>query len=102
VGADAVTRIFDAAVRMYTLRLTCACGNSSVFHPHALWWRFHRAGWNDALTKARARFYCRVCWQKHCRKMQPLRIEPCREGPTVHLPMPDDREWKRAVNHNRG
>jgi hypothetical protein len=89
VGAEAVTRIFDAAVWMYTLKLTCACGNSIVFHPHAL-------------TEARARFYCRVCWQKHCRKMQPLRIEPCREGPTVHLPMPDDREWKRAVNHNRG
>lgn len=100
--ARTVTRIFEAAAWMYTLRATCSCGNASVFHPHALWWRFHRAGWDDALGKARSHFYCRVCWHKHCRKERPVRFEPCKDGPTIHLPLPDDREWKRAVNHYRG
>lgn len=101
-GAGAVTRIFEAAAWMYTLKATCSCGHASVFHPHALWWRFHRAGWDDALGQARKRFYCSVCWHRHCRKVSPARFEPGKHTPTLHLPLPDDREWKRAVNRYRG
>src|SRR5687768_9168707 len=40
--------LFDAAVRQYGVRLTCLrCGHVRIFHAHALWYHFHRRGWND-------------------------------------------------------
>lgn len=87
---------------MYTIKASCNCGNASVFHPHALWWRFHRAGWDQSLRAAAGHFYCRACWEKHCRKVRPAKFDPVKESPTVHLPLPSDHEWKRAVNRFRG
>lgn len=101
-GLKAPTRLFEAAAWQYTIKVTCTCGRSGVFHPHALWWRFQRAGWDDDFTKARDRFYCRECWRTTYRKLRPAKFEVCRDKPTISLPMPDDREWKRAINRYRG
>ena len=101
-GLRIPTRLFEAAAWHYPIKVTCACGRSAVFDPHALWHRFERAGWDPTFAKARERFYCRDCWRTKCRKVRPAKFETCREEPTIHLPMPDEREWKRAINRFRG
>ncbi|EQB09665.1 hypothetical protein L284_18760 [Novosphingobium lindaniclasticum LE124] len=101
-GLRIPTLLFEAAAWQYSIKVTCACGRSAVFDPHALWHRFQRSRWDETFAKARDRFYCRECWRTKCRKLRPVKFETCREEPTVRLPMPDEREWKRAINRFRG
>lgn len=101
-GLREPTRIFEAAAWHYALRVRCECGNNAVFDPHALWWRFQRARWDDRFTKAIDRFYCRQCWERFCRKVRPGVLETCRDATTVLMPMPDEREWKRVLSRFRG
>lgn len=94
--------IFEAASWGYAIKVICRCRNEGIFEPHGLWWRFRQKKWNDDLREAAARFYCRNCSQRYGRKVRPSTIETTGEPPRIRLPMPDEREWKRAVDRYRG
>lgn len=60
----------------------------------ALWWRFERKGWSYTLSDVPKRLL--RCLR--CGRHSP-RIELVRDaGSPGRLPMPPEREWKRAVN----
>lgn len=97
-GLMVATSVFDAATLHLSVCPACQCGHSARFEAHGLWWHFQRRGWDDRLDVARARFWCRVCGSRDRRKVRPVRLDalPWRAG-DFELPMPDEREWKRAV-----
>ena len=101
-GLKVATCIFEAAAWHRTVKVSCRCGNVGLFDGHGLWWKFERKGWTDDFRDARRRFYCRSCSQRMGRKVRPSWIETCDESPRICLPLPDEREWKRAVNRFRG
>ena len=88
--------MFEAAAWHYCIVATCRkCSHEAVFDPHAIWWLFHRNGWDGGLKSARRRFKCARCgagafltWDQN-------------KETTVTLPMPDDGEWKRAISRFR-
>lgn len=92
------TTLLDAASLHYSIKAVCACGNTARFEAHGLWWHFERRGWDDRLSEARARFWCRICRSNDRRKMRPRQLEfvPWQPG-DIELPWPDDRVWKRAM-----
>lgn len=101
-GLKVATCIFEAAAWRYSVRVVCRCGREEFFDAHGLWWKFQWKGWSDDFRDARRRFYCKACLQRHGRKVRPATIETSREPPRYCLPLPDEREWKRAVNRFRG
>jgi hypothetical protein len=96
-GAQIPTTLFECAAFHRSLKARCpTCGREAVFHGAALWWLFQRKHWRDHLDYVPARMRCTGCG----RRGVPVRL--CREAPTiVHLPMPPDAEWKRAVSRFR-
>lgn len=101
-GLKVATCIFEAAAWRYSVRVACRCGREEYFDAHGLWWKFQWKGWSDDFRDARRRFYCKACLQRHGRKVRPAVIETSRESPRYCFPLPDEREWKRAVNRFRG
>lgn len=95
--------LFDAAVRVRTVRLTCArCGHGAAFSSHALWWHFHRKGWVDTLREVRRRCLCVMCLHRHGAKVRDPELELVDDAPTDNsLPMPSELDWKREVRRRR-
>jgi len=96
-------RTFEqCALHKRTLRLTCPeCGHTRVLDAVALWWLFHRRGWDDTLSAARGRLHCSACWTRDGHKARP-RITVGRDPPTGEpLPYPDAATWKRLVSRYR-
>jgi len=102
-GLRVATCLFEAAAWQRTIKVECGkCRHVNYFQPHGLWWKFHKKGWSDDFRDARKRLYCLACWKAMRRKVRPSVITICEEAPRLHLPMPDEREWKREVNRFRG
>ena len=92
-----VRELFDAALQHYAIRATCRrCPNIGVFHAAGLWYRFERKGWNDRLREVPRRLRCAQCGNRG-----PKLELVTHEAITVPLPLPDDREWKRATSRRR-
>lgn len=103
-GTKEATNLFEAAAWQYAVRVTCGrCGHSAVFDPHALWWLFERKRWNDSLPAAARRFACMDCRSHGRREPKGLAgISLVDDQPTTtDLPLPPEREWKRAINRFR-
>lgn len=96
------TSIFEAALWGYSVKISCRCRRAGVFEPHGLWWRFKRKGWSDDFRDAVRCCYCQSCSQRHGRKIRPVSMETSNEPPRIRLPLPDEREWKKAVSQHRG
>ncbi len=80
----------------------CRCGHSATFDPYGLWWKFQRKMWDDDLGKAREKFWCARCKARTGKRIRPIRLElvaPSKDD--IQLPMPDEREWKRALSRFR-
>lgn len=95
-GGRLPTSFFEAAAWHHFIIVTCrGCGREAVFNPHALWWLFERKGWDGRFRAAAGRFRCKRCAGR-------ASVTWARERTaTVDLPMPCEREWKRAVNRFR-
>jgi hypothetical protein len=101
-GIRQPTCIFEAAAWHYAVKPVCACGHSSTFAPHGLWWHFERHGWDDSFAATRRYFWCRVCGIATRKKRHPARIETTSVSALdIALPLPDKRIWKRAVSRFR-
>jgi hypothetical protein len=101
-GQRRATHIFEAAAWFQAVQPVCRCGHSAAFNPYGLWWRFERKGWDDHLGKARARFWCIPCSRQTGKRVRPVRLELVKPTDAdIKLPMPDEREWKRAVSRFR-
>lgn len=96
------TNVMEAATLHKSVKAACTCGHYGVFAPLDLWWHFERKGWDDRLTSARMRFWCRVCRSRNGKKVRPARLELVEMSASdVRLPMPDDRTWKRVLSRLR-
>jgi hypothetical protein len=95
--------LFDAAVRGYTIKLTClGCSHVRIFDAHALWWHFHRRGWNDRFPHVTRRAVCTNCLATSGRKTRQPKLELVRDDPTGEdLPMPPIQEWKAVLRRVR-
>jgi hypothetical protein len=49
----------------------------------------------------RPHFYCSRCKMLRGRKVRPKTIEASKDPPSINLPMPDEREWKRTLSRFR-
>lgn len=96
------TCVLEAATFHRSILVACSCGHSGRFEAHGLWWHFERRGWDDALSAASRRFWCRKCASHLRRKVRPEKVEtvPWSEG-DFELPWPDERTWKKAVSRLR-
>jgi hypothetical protein len=94
--------ILEAATFHRSVMPICACGHSARFEAHGLWWLFERRGWDDRLSVARGRFWCRKCHSNRRQKIRPLRLEVVHyETGDLELPWPDKRVWKSATSRLR-
>jgi hypothetical protein len=96
-GNKVPTSLFECAAFHRTLKVHCpSCDHGAVFHGAALWWLFHRKHWHDHLDYVAQRLRCTSCGRRG------VPVQLSREAPTiVHLPLPNDAEWKRAVSRFR-
>lgn len=101
-GLGEPTTIFEAAAHRHNIRVACSdCGHASVYDPHQLWWLFERKGWVGTFSDAAKRFWCRACGTRLGHRVKHARIELTETDPTIILPFPDERVWKRAVSRFR-
>ena len=101
-GGRRATHLFEAAAWYQAVRPVCRCGHSATFDPYGLWWKFQRKMWDDDLGKAREKFWCSRCKARTGKRIRPIRLElvaPSKDD--IQLPMPDEREWKRALSRFR-
>ncbi|MFB0875479.1 MULTISPECIES: hypothetical protein [unclassified Sphingobium] len=96
------TTLFECVLWNYGVHLLCRCHHHAIFHPCGLWWHFDKRGWSDDFRDITARFYCRKCHAKSGQRIRPSLVQPSQTMPTILLPMPDEREWKRAIARKRG
>ncbi len=101
-GLKRPTHIIEAALWQYSVWPICRCGHETGFDPHGLWYYFHRKGWDDRLTVACAKFWCRPCASRVGKRVRPVRLDLRKDMPSINLPLPDEREWKRIVSRFRG
>ena len=103
-GLNEATCLFEAALWAYAVKVGCGCGHFAAFNPYGLWCHFHRKGWPDDFRSARSKMWCKQCRHSTGAKVRPRRMDLIKpySGPLIMLPMPDEREWKRAVNRFRG
>lgn len=89
------------ALHRRTIRLTCPrCGAERRFDAVALWWLFHRKGWNDRLPDAGRRFRCTRC--DGAGHLPRPAVAITREPPDAEQPpYPDERTWRRLVSRYR-
>ena len=100
----AFRHITDCALFHENVRVACRrCGNEKIFSGYALWWLFHKRGWDDALRNAKRRFRCVNCsYEVTNRRRGVVELSLTREEATgPQPPRPDEREWKRLVNRQR-
>ena len=94
----------DCALFHKNLRVKCrGCGAEKVFSGYALWWLFHKRGWDDSLRAAGRRFRCVSCsYGTRRRERSAVELSITHDTATgPQPPMPDEREWKRLVNRTR-
>lgn len=96
-GGQVPTTLFEAAAFHKTIKVRCpSCKREAVFHAAALWWLFQQRRWPAHLDYVPERLRCTGCGRRG------VPIVVGRDVPTVtRLPMPDEREWKRAVSRFR-
>ena len=83
------------------IRQLSQCANAT-FDPYGIWWRFQCKMWDDSLWKAREKFWCSRCKARTGKRVRPIRLDLVKPGPEdIRLPMPDEREWKRALSRFR-
>jgi hypothetical protein len=95
------TNLFEAAVWHKAIKVTCRCGHAATFDPHGLWWYFEQRMWDMQFATVRSRFACSVCRLTLRRRVRPVSVNPTEGLGEVRLPMPDEREWKRALQRFR-
>lgn len=101
-GGRRAARIFEAAAWFRAIKPVCRCGHSASFNPYGIWWLFERRMWDDDLRRARERFWCVRCRERTGSRVRPVGIELVEpRADDIALPMPDEREWKRAVSRFR-
>ncbi|MBN8808412.1 MAG: hypothetical protein J0I47_09285 [Sphingomonas sp.] len=102
-GTREATSLFEAAAWHKAIKLTCGrCRHSITFNPHGLWWLFERKGWKGKLRDVPQHLYCKRCRDAFGKRVRALRIELVTESPDdFQLPLPDERDWKRAVSRLR-
>lgn len=100
-GIPVATNLFEAAAWHKTIKVTCHCGHSVTFDPHGLWWLFEQKGWNMRFREARQYFACKPCGLDRRAKVRPSKIEPVSGMAEITLPMPPERELKRAQSRFR-
>ena len=95
--------LFDAAVRHKTVKLTCArCRHVTFFSSSALWYLFHRHGWQDRFGDVQKRCICLICLHRLGMKVRFPELELVDEPPTeTRLPEPSEIEWKRELRRRR-
>jgi hypothetical protein len=95
--------MFDAAVRGYSVKLTCRqCGHVRIFSSHGLWWLFRQKGWPDRLNDVRRRCVCDICRTRRKEIIRNPRLELVHQETTgFALRMPPEREWKRELSRRR-
>ncbi len=95
-GGRVPTNLFEAAAWHRAIVVVCwRCQREEVFDPHQLWWHFERKRWDDSIGSVVRRLKC-----KGCKGRGQLALERDRK-PTIELPDPDERVWKRAVSRFR-
>jgi hypothetical protein len=96
-SANPLRELFDAAVRGYSVRLTCRhCSRIRRFDAHALWYLFERRRWDGRLAEVPRHFRCATCSGK-----SPV-VELVREEPDDDtLPMPPRQAWRRELGRRR-
>jgi hypothetical protein len=95
-GSRLPTTLFECAAWHLSVVAICRrCARETIFDPHALWWLFQRKSWDQTIRGATRRFRCSKCgagafltWARS-------------KEPNTVLPMPDEREWKKAVSRFR-
>lgn len=101
-GLRLPTTIFEAAAWHYSIRVSCSrCANASIFDAAGLWWHFHSKCWDEHFAAAPQRFYCMACALGGLPRVRPRRLEAVKDKPVIVLPLPSDRDWKRAVRRFR-
>ena len=96
------TILTEAACWQSSIEAVCRCGHSAIFDPHGLWWWFRQRSWDDSLTAAIGRFWCRRCVKNIGHRVRPIRLNlvPGSDA-DIQLPLPPQREWKRVVKRMR-
>lgn len=101
-GGREPTTIFEVAAFQKNLKITCRlCRRHQIVEAVALWWMFYRRGWDGNLNMAVERFYCLPCTEYYRTRLKRAMMTPTSDKPTVSLPVPPEREWKRAVSRYR-
>ncbi|HEV2817647.1 MAG TPA: hypothetical protein VGW40_10570 [Allosphingosinicella sp.] len=95
--------LFDAAVRHKSVKLTCTrCRHAKTFSAAALWWLFHRKGWQDDFEQVRRRFVCGLCLVRLHMRVRSPRLELVDDDPTDEsFPLPSELDWKRELRRRR-
>ena len=96
------TDLFEAVIHNRGVEVRCACGHGAVFAPNGLWWRFYIKRWPYEFPRARSRLYCTRCFSVNGSRVRPLHLDSTSAVPSIHLPMPDERSWKRMIQSMRG
>jgi hypothetical protein len=101
-GQHRATHVFEAAAWFRAIKPVCRCGHSATFNPYGIWWRFECRMWDGNLVKACQKFWCVRCGARTGKRVRPVRIELVDPSPDdIALPMPEEREWKRALSRFR-
>jgi hypothetical protein len=101
-GLRVPTTLFEAAVWHNLIKVRCPrCPNVAIFEAAGVWWHFQKRSGDLALRDARHRFYCLRCSRDRPTRVRATTIELVRGRATRELPLPDDREWKRALSRFR-
>ena len=95
--------LFDAAVRHRSVKLTCAkCRHVTVFSAAALWWLFHKKGWQDRFADVQKRCVCLLCLHERQLRIRYPELELVDDPPTeTRLPLPSEIDWKRELRRRR-
>jgi hypothetical protein len=100
-GVPLATCLMEAAAWHKTVKVACKCGHAVYFEPHGLWWLYDQKGWESSFALMRRRYYCVPCFMQTRRRVRPTISAEGKEHPTIKLPLPPEREWKRAQSRFR-
>ena len=102
-SAYPLRNLWDAAVRKYSIKLTCrACGHIRILHGIGLWWLFERKGWSGGFREVQRRAVCVPCRSQRKRIVRSPSLELVHEEITGEpLPLPSQQEWKKALARHR-
>ena len=97
-----IVDLLDAAIRHRNVRLDCPqCRRVVILNGAAAWWLFERKRWAMKLSAVAIRFHCSACLRRRGERFRPRVCLVEQEADLDTLPLPDGREWKRALNGRR-